>query len=165
MNDLKFAFRQLLKNPGFTAVVVLTLALGIGANTAIFSIVNGVLLRPLPYVQPDRLIRLYSGSTQQPQLQIPVSIPNFRDWQDQNQTFQQLALYWGVSATLTDAVEPVRLEGTGITEHLFPLLGVQPELGRYFLPEETRSGSDKVVILSHRLWQSRFGGNANLVGS
>jgi putative ABC transport system permease protein len=165
MHDLRYAFRQLLKNPGFTAVAVLTLALGIGANTAIFSIVNGVLLRPLPYVQPDRLIRLYSGSTQEPQLQIPVSLPNFRDWQDQNQVFQQLALYWGVSATLTDAAEPERLEGTGVTEQLFPLLGVQPELGRNFLPEETRSGADKVVILSHKLWQRRFGGNANLVGA
>src|SRR5258705_3345204 len=121
MNDLRYAFRQLLKNPGFSVVAVLTLALGIGANTAIFSIVNGVLLRPLPYVQPDRLIRLYTGSTQEPRLQIPVSLPNFRDWQDQNQVFQQLALYWRVSATLTDSPEPERLERTGTSDQLVSL--------------------------------------------
>ncbi len=164
MNDVRFALRQLLKRPGLTAAAILALALGTGANTAVFSIVNGVLLRPLPYPESDRLVRLYTSSTRNPQLRIPVSFGNFRDWQDQNQVFEHLALYSGTSLTLTDSAEPEQIEGLAITANLFALLGIQPVLGRGFSPEENRSGAGGVVILSHGLWQRRFGADPGVIG-
>src|SRR5262245_3403825 len=158
MQDLKFAFRQLLKNPGFTAVAVLTLALGIGANTAIFSIINGVLLRPLPYREPDRIVAvLHFGWN-------PVSPADFLDWRQQQTVFERIAAaeYWG--GTLTGRGTPEAVPGLSMGDGLFELLGVEPMLGRTFAADEFQPGKNQVLVLSHRLWQRRFGGETNVIG-
>src|SRR6266540_5415443 len=139
MKDLKFAFRQLLKNPGFTAVAVLTLALGIGANTAIFSIINAVLLRPLPYPQPDRLVTLWERSAERGLEQGLVSGPNFLDWREQSRAFEQMAVSPGwqgstdFNLVLHDGT--AKVHGSYASASLFPALGVKPLLGRAFFPE------------------------------
>src|SRR5436309_7987800 len=158
MNDLKFAFRQLLKNPGFTAVAVLTLALGIGATTAIFSVINGVLLRPLPYKEPHRVVTvLHFGWN-------PVSPADFLDWRLQQTVFERIAAaeYWG--GTLTGRDTPEAIPGLSMGAGLFELLGVEPMLGRTFLSDEFQPGKNQVLVLSHRLWQRRFGGETNIIG-
>ena len=164
MNDLKFAYRQLLKSPGFTAVAVLTLALGIGATTAIFSVVNGVLLNPLPYEQPGQLVNLWemrpdgkSGD---------VSPGAFMDWREYGASFEGVSSVRGAAANLTGTGQPERINGLRVSANFLSILREQPAIGRGFLPEEERpGGGDKVVVLSHGLWQRRFGGNPNLVGS
>jgi putative ABC transport system permease protein len=153
---------MLWKRPGFTAVAVLTLALGIGANTAIFSVVNGVLLRPLPYRTADRLVFLSEWSQQVPNMS--VSYPNFLDWQAQTTSFDALAAFRSNGFVLTGAGEPERLTAREVTQQFFPALGVAPATGRNFLPEEDRTGGGKAVILSHGLWQRRFGGDPGVLG-
>ena len=166
--DLKFALRQLGKSPGFTVVVVLTLALGIGANTAVFSVLNAVLLRPLPFAQPQNLVALGEYDTREkadPGTDInSISYLDYVDLRGQNKVFEQVAVYTnqGVS-TLTDGNEALHVQGESVSADLFPLLGVQPLLGRTFLPNEDNPGNH-VVILSHALWQSRFGADRNVVG-
>jgi putative ABC transport system permease protein len=160
--DVRFGARMLWKRPGFTAVAVLTLALGIGANTAIFSVVNGVLLRPLPYRTADRLVFLSEWSQQVPNMS--VSYPNFLDWQAQAQSFDALAAFRSNGFVLTGAGEPERLTAREVTQQFFPALGVAPALGRDFLPEEDRAGGSKTVLLSHGLWQRRFGGDPGVLG-
>src|SRR5262245_22022041 len=127
MNDLRFAFRQLLKNPGFTAVAVITLALGIGTNTAMFSVVNAVLVRPLPFQEPEELVTVWERNDQQGYNQNAVAPANFADWKAQNQSFEQIAMF-GTSRglNLTGADEPVRVVGFKVSANLFPLLGVRP---------------------------------------
>lgn len=162
--DIRFGARKLRKNPGFTVVAVLTLALGIGANTAIFSAVNSVLLRPLPYQNPDELVMVWETA---PKLGFPrnnVAPANFIDWRDQNRVFAQIAAYGGNSVSLTGRGEPERIEGMRVSAGLFPLLGVTPLLGRVFTEEEDRPGARNVVVLSHGLWQRRFGGDPGAVG-
>src|SRR5437867_521848 len=155
MNDLRFAFRQLLKNPGFTAVAVLTLALGIGANTAVFSVVNAVLLRPLPYPESDRLVQLseagrdWSGG--------PISYPNFTDWKAQQTVFENVGLYRWVNYNLTGTGEPLRLSVGEMAADAFGALRVPPALGRTFTADEDKPGGPRVAVLSYALWQSRFG--------
>ena len=142
--DIRYGVRQLRRSPGFTAVAVLTLALGIGANTAIFSVVNAVLLRPLPYKDSDELVViLHYGSA-------PVAPANFLDWRRQNHVFQRMgaAEYW--TPNLTGVDKPEQLWGLHVTSDIFPLLGVQPLLGRWFLPEEDERGREHEVILSFR---------------
>src|SRR5438876_8592164 len=158
MNDLKFAFRQLLKNPGFTTVALLTLALGIGSNTAIFSVVNAVLLRPLPYKSPEGIVTVLLGGW------APVAPADFLDWQKQQRSFEYLAAaqYWG--GTFTGRDKPEVVTGLGLGEGLFELLGVQPLLGRTFLPEEFQPGKERVLVLTDKLWQRRFGGDPNVLG-
>ncbi len=166
--DLKFALRQLGKSPGFTFVVVLTLALGIGANTAVFSVLNGVLLRPLPFLQPQNLVAVGEYDTREkadPGTDISsVSYLDYVDLRNQNKVFDRVAVYTnqGVS-TLTDGNEALHVQGESVSADLFPLLGVQPVLGRTFLPREDNPGNH-VVILSHSLWQRRFGSDRNVVG-
>ena len=163
MNDLKFAFRQLLKNPGFTAVAVLTLALGIGATTAIFSIVNGVLLNPLPYEQPGQLVHLWESRAQNPRN--AVSGGAFLDWREHSTSFDGLSVVSGASANLTGTGEPERINGLRVCADYLRLLREQPQIGRGFLPEEDQlGGENKVVVLANGLWQRRFGGDTNLVG-
>ncbi|MBV9924269.1 MAG: ABC transporter permease [Acidobacteria bacterium] len=162
LQDLRFGVRMLWKRPGFTAVVVLTLALGIGANTAIFSVVNGVLLRPLPYRTADRLVFLSEWSQQVPNMS--VSYPNFLDWQAQTTSFEALAAFRSNGFVLTGAGEPERLTAREVSQQFFPALGVAPALGRDFLPEEDKTGGAKTVILSHGLWQRRFGGDPGVLG-
>jgi predicted permease len=161
MSDLKFAFRQLLKNPAFTTVAVLTLALGIGANTAIFSIVDAVLLRPLPYPDSAQLVWLcergpdWSGGS--------IAYPNFIDWKDQQSVFERFGVYNGNNFTLTGAGEPVRLAGALMSSEVFAAVRTQPEIGRVFREEEDKPGAAPVALISHALWQNRFGGDAGIV--
>ena len=159
MQDLRYAFRQLLASPGFTAVAILTLALGIGACTAIFSVVNGVLLRPLDYPQPDRIVVM--RETNLPQFpEFSVSPPNFLDWQKQTKSCQCVAAYSGDQINLTGRGEPQRLVGVKATADYFKVYGIQPALGRTFLPEEDAVGKNHVVVLSNPFWQRVFGGDA-----
>src|SRR5262245_54109122 len=168
MNDLKFAVRQLGKSPGFTCVVVLTLALGIGANAAVFSVVNAVLLRPLPFDHPQNLVAIGEYDTREkadPGTDInSISYLDYLDLRDQNRVFERIAVYTnqGVS-TLTDGNGALHIQGESVSADLFPLLGVQPILGRTFLPNEDNPGKH-VVILSHAFWQRRFGADRNIVG-
>ena len=162
--ELRYGVRSLLKHPGFTAIAVITLALGIGANTAMFSVINGVLLRPLPYHAPDRLVTIWEESPQRGMYQMPVSYANFRDWVDQNQTFEQISAYTFTNLNLTAAGEPAQLLAVRSSANLLSLVGAAPLLGRAFLPEEDREGANRVVILGHALWQSRFGSDSGIVG-
>jgi predicted permease len=158
VQDARYGLRMLAKNPGFTAVAVVTLALGIGANTAIFSVVNAVLLRPLPYQDADRLVViLHYGSG-------PVAPANFVDWRSQSHVFTGMgaAEYW--TPNLTGVDRPERVWALHVTSDILPLLGVQPLLGRIFLPEEDQPGREHEIILSFRAWQRRFGGSAGIVG-
>lgn len=158
VHDLRFATRLLGKSPGFTLVAVVTLALGIGASTAIFSVVNAVLLRPLAYHDPSRLVTLLHNGNN------PVAVANYIDWRDQSRSFAAMgaADYW--TPNLTGVDPPEHLWGLQVTESLLPLLGVPPLLGRLFLPGEDLPGSEHEVILSYRLWQRRFAGDRNIVG-
>ena len=168
MNDLKFAVRQLLKNPGFTAVAVLTLALGIGANTAIFSIINGVLLKPLPYPEPDRLVTLWERSPLRGIEQERVSGPNYLDWRAQNTVLADLSVSPGwegaetFNLVLHDTTAKVCASYTSAS--LFATLGTKPIFGRTFLPEEDRKEGNRAAVLSHGLWQRHFGGDSNVIG-
>jgi putative ABC transport system permease protein len=162
--DLRYGARMLLKKPGFTLIAIITLALGIGANTAIFSVVNAALLRPLPYEESERLVVLYETNPQQGRDEMSVSYPNFADWRAQSQSFEQLAacLYGGMILTGKD--EPARLQVVAVSADFFAMLRVKPLRGRVFLPEEDKVGGAPVVLLSHALWQSRFGGDEGLIG-
>jgi putative ABC transport system permease protein len=161
MSDLKFAFRQLLKNRGFTVVAVLTLALGIGANSAIFSVVSAVLLRPLPYAESERLVWLSERGSNFPTMS--VSYPNFTDWRAQQTVFEQIGVYnWG-SYNLTGRGEAQRLTGVRASADVFAALRARPALGRLFSNDEDKPGAPSVVLLSHGLWQDRFGGSADIL--
>jgi len=160
--DLRYGARMLLKNPSFTLIAVLTLALGIGANTAIFSVVNGVLLKPLPYREPERLIRVFERSRTQPKF--PMSGGNFQDYRDQNSTLSGLALYTRQDLELSQDDKPERLAALRVSAGFFELLGAQPLLGREFRREDELPDNNQVVILSHGLWQRRFNGDPNVVG-
>ena len=162
--DLKFACRQLHKNPGFTAVAVLTLALGIGANTAIFSLVNGVLLKPLPYPDSDRLVALFNNQREQGQDFVGLTAPAFVDWRSQNTSFEDLAAYQPGGFDLTGNGDPARLFGIRASASLFPLLRVQPMLGRNFTATEDSEGNKRVAILGNRLWQERFNHSRDVLG-
>jgi putative ABC transport system permease protein len=161
LQDLRYGARALLRSPGFTAVAVMTLALGVGANTAIFSVVHGVLLRPLPYREPDRLVLAWE--TRGPR-RAAVTAPDFVDWKAQNQVFETLAARDAITANLTGAQEPERAEGRRVTADYFPMLGARPEHGRLFTADEARAGANRVVLLSHSLWQRRFGADPGLIG-
>jgi putative ABC transport system permease protein len=162
-NDFRYALRLLLKNPGFTALVVLILALGIGANTAIFSLVNAVLLRPLPYPEPDRLVTLWERNLKEGGKHL-VSPADFFDLQTSTQSFEYLAALYPPGFNLTGVNEPERISGARVSASIFPTLGVKPFLGRTFNPEEDRPGTERTVILSHGLWERRFGSDPLIVG-
>ena len=164
MNDLRFATRQLLKSPGFTAVAVITLALGIGANTTIFSLVNGVLLKPLPYPDSDRLVALFNNQPQQGQDFAGLTAPAFVDWRAQSTSFEDLAAYQPGGFDLTGNGEPARIFGIRASASLFPLLRVQPMLGRNFTAQEDVDGKKRVAILGNRLWRERFNRSSDVLG-
>ena len=164
LQDLRYGLRMLTKNPGFTVVAVLALALGIGANSAIFSVVNAVLLKPLPFEKSEQLMQVWSTNTKRGQTSAPASYPNFADWRDQNNVFEHMAAYSGASAAFTYADLPEQLEGVGATVDLFKVLGAQPLMGRTFLPEDEKSGSSRVVVLAHSLWQRRFNSDPKIIG-
>src|SRR5919197_1154601 len=165
MNDLRFALRQLRKSPGFTAIAIITLALGVGANTAIFSVINAMLLRPLPYPQPDRLVLIRertnifdSGS---------VCLPNYLDWRASQRGFTDLALFRREDANLSGATSDVEAERVGsarVTYNFLSVLGVAPELGRDFLESDDVPHCKKVALISDGLWKRRFGGSRGVLG-
>jgi len=162
--DIRYALRMLRKDPGFAAAAVLTLALGIGANTAIYTVINAVLLRPLPFQHPERLVTLWESNPQQEIDRAAVSPPNFVDWSDQSRTLEQIVAYryWGFVLAGGDA--PERITGARVSASLFSLLGVKPILGRTFLPEEDRFGGNHVVLVREGFWRRRFGADAGLLG-
>jgi predicted permease len=161
--DIRFGVRMLRKNPGFTAVAVLTLALGIGANTAIFSVINGVLLKPLPYPEPGRLVWL-SERGPDGEGGGPIAFPNFADWQAQQSVFEHFGVYKWENAALTGLDEPAQLEGARVAADLLAALAVQPAIGRLFRKEEDQPGASSTVLISHALWQSRFNGSPEALG-
>ena len=163
MKDIRYAIRGLLKRPSFTIIALVTLALGIGANTAIFSVVNAVLLRPLPFQNPDQLMMVWEDATF---AGFPRNTPapaNYFDWKTQNQSFVDMAATAETSFNITGDGEPERVTAHQTTANFFPLFGVQPVVGRVFLPHEEQVGSEKVAILSYSLWRSRYGGDRNLI--
>ncbi len=162
--DLRHGIRSLLKHPGFTAIAVVTLALGIGANSAMFSVINAVLLRPLPYHEPERLVTIWEESPPRGLYEIPVSFANLRDWVDQTRTFEQISAYTFTNLNLSGSGEPARLGAVRSSANLFSLVGAVPLLGRSFLPEEDKEGANRVVILGHALWKSRFGSDSAIIG-
>lgn len=164
MQDLRFALRQLLKNPGFTAVAVLTLALGIGATTAIFSVVHAVLLQPLPYPEPDRLVRIHETIPVRGVERVPVSVANYLDWRRQASSFAEMAAHRWVDINLTGAGEARRLVGARVTSGFFGVLGVPPILGRSFTTDEEARGRHQVAVISEEMWRRDFGGEASVLG-
>lgn len=164
LQDIRYAFRMLRRNPGFATAVVLALALGIGANTMIFSVLNGVLLRPLPYKEPDRLVLINETNVRRELPRTPASPPDFTDWQAQQQVFENIGAYSSGKYNLTGRDLPQTLQGQRVSANLFNLLGVNPTLGRAFLPEEYRSEGSRVVILSYGLWQRSFGSDKGVIG-
>lgn len=162
MNDLKFALRQLLKHPGFATVAVLTLALGIGASTALFSVVNGVLLSPLPFPQPDQLVSLHQSKPNFATGAIPYL--NFLDWQKENRSFSAMAIRRGASFSLLGTGDPERVSGRLVSAEFFSVLGVEPALGRNFQPGEDVPGAAPVVLISPELWQRKFDNAPDVVG-
>src|SRR3712207_746463 len=167
LQDVRFGVRMLAKRPGFALVAVLTLALGIGANTAIFSVVNAVLLNPLPFPSPGRLVALGQTSPENRAALSQFSFRNFADLREQSRAFERLAAYYNGNLTLTGQGEAARLRATVATADLFPLLGASPALGRPFLPEEDNPGGGGAgypAILSWDCWRQHFGGDAAVVG-
>ena len=164
--DLRYGLRMLAKNPGFTTVAVLTLALGIGANTAMFSIMDAVLLRPLPYPQPQGLVKVWTRFTGigLPNNRNWVSAPEIRDIEELNKSFSGVSAFTGASFNVTVQANPERIEGAVVLPSLFAMLGVQARLGRVFTPEEAQPGRDNVLLLSYGLWQRRFGSDPAIIG-
>src|SRR5512143_3777639 len=165
LHDIRYGCRILYKHRGFTSVALLALALGIGANTAIFSVVNSVLLRQLPYRDAQRLIVIWENHQQRGGPEREWAAPaDFSDFRDQAQSFDHVAALLGWGPTLTGQDEPEDLQGAAVSHDTFAMLGVEPSLGRTFRPEEDRAGAERVVILSHQLWQRRFGADPSIIG-
>jgi putative ABC transport system permease protein len=162
--DLRYGIRSLLKKPGFTVTAIVALALGIGANSAIFSVINGVLLRCLDYANADRVVMIWERFAQHPDHQNVVSPANFLDWQKRSRSFDKIAAVWDARLNFTGSGDPVEVQAQLVSASFFPTLGVQPLIGRWFTDDEDRPGGTLVAILSHRLWQERFGGNTAVVG-
>ncbi len=164
LQDVRYGWRMLVKNPGFTAIAVLTLALGIGASTAIYSVVDTVLLRPLPYRQPDQLVLVTESLPGMSTDEIGVSAAEYQDYRDRNRSFSQVAAYESAGFNLTGVGQPLRINAASVSASALPLLGVSPELGRAFTAEEDRYGSGDVVVLSHALWEHEYSSDPNILG-
>jgi len=164
LRDIRFGVRMLRKNPGFTAVAVLTLALGIGANTSIFSFVNAILLRPLPYLEPDRLVMVFENHPESGSHKDSAGAPVLGEWRRRSTVFEDLAARGGESYNLSGESQPENIPGAPVSANMFSMLRLRPRLGRDFLPEEETYGRNHVVLLSYELWQRQFGGNTNIVG-
>jgi putative ABC transport system permease protein len=165
LQDIRYGLRSLLKKPGFTLTAVIALALGIGANTAIFSVINGVLLRSLAYADPDRIVTLWEKSLTGGNQENVISPANFLDWQKQSTSFDAMAAVWDLRSNLTGGSdEPEEIKVQLVSVGFFSSLGVQPVIGRAFLPEEDKAGNNLVVILSYDLWQTRFGSDPQIIG-
>jgi predicted permease len=167
LNDIKYGFRQLCKSPGFTVVAVLTLALGIGANTAIFSVINAVLIRPLPYFEADRIQVLWTTNPMFAAMGYPVFPPSYNDvteWRNQSRSFESVAAFRPGNRTLMDGDPPERVGGAIVTHNFFALFGITPMLGRGFIEEEDNPGRNQVVVISYGLWQRWFAGDPAIIG-
>src|SRR5438045_4654038 len=165
LHDLRYGLRMLLKHRGFTAVAIIALALGIGANTAIFSLVNGVLLRPLPFPDAEHIIYIEGKNPAAGISQSNISFLDFTDWSQQTDLFASTAAYWTGTANFgADEAEPERVPRAGVTTRFFSVLGVQPVLGRPFVPEDDKGWRQSVAIISHGLWKRRFGSDPAIVG-
>ena len=166
LQDLRYGARMLFKHPGFTLVAVITLALGIGANTTIFSVINSLLLKPIPFPEADRIVLLWECQANDPNSRNIVSAPNFQDWQRQNEVFANMTIFdsAGKGYNLSGGGEPERVSGVRVAWNFFDTLGVKPRLGRAFLPEEETPGKHRVVVLSDGLWRSRYSADPALVG-
>jgi hypothetical protein len=162
LQDLRYAARTFVQRPGFTFVALLALALGIGSNTAIFSVVNAVVLQPLPFHEPERLVLIFE--TMPDNETRWVAPANFLDWRRESRSFEGLAGYGNINANLTGGDQPERVQAATVSAGFFDVLGVQPALGRTFLPDEEQPGSERVAVLGHGLWQRRFGSDPEVVG-
>ncbi|HSB12389.1 MAG TPA: ABC transporter permease [Blastocatellia bacterium] len=162
--DVRYGSRLLIKRPGFTLVAVLALALGIGANTAIFSVVNSLLLRPLPLRDPDKLVQIWGVNAKLSRFKMPASYPDFADWRDQNQVFEQTVAYADWSFNLTGTNEPERISSAIVSPMFFSMLGIEPLAGRVFVSDEDQKGRDSVAVIGQRLWQRRFNSDPQVVG-
>src|SRR3989442_678929 len=165
LHDARYSIRMLRKNPGFTVVAVIALALGIGANCAIFSVVNAVLLRPLPFKDPEGLVRIWGKFEKAGIPKNWISEPELLDLQEQSQTLENIAAYQSGGVNLTTNAEPVRVNSASVNASLFSVLGIQPTNGRTFLDEEDQPGRDKVVLVSDGLWRTRFASDPALLGT
>ena len=163
LQDLRYAVRTMLKRPGFTSVAVITLALGIGASTAIFSVVNAALLRELPYKSPDRLYHIWESTPQKEFAQREFSYPDYQDYQ-QNQAFEGIGAYTGGTGIMSGRGEPERVFAPAASANFFSVLGVEPFLGRTFHSGEDKQGAPRVTVLTYGMWQRRFGGDRNIIG-
>jgi putative ABC transport system permease protein len=163
LSDVRYAARNLFRRPGFTIIAVITLALGIGANTAIFSAINALLLKPLPFPELDRVVAVWDKLPSRGLQRNEVTVANYLDWQSQTQSFEQLALYRWWSANLTGIDPPERIQGFLVTANFLDTTGMKPIMGRNFLPEENQPGKGAVAVITHSLWQRRFGGDPNIL--
>src|SRR5262245_41118340 len=159
--DIRYGIRMLLKNPGFAATAILVLALGIGANTAIFSVVNAVILRPLPYPHSEQVLILWEKS---PTIETSVSYPNFLDWNSRNRTFSAMAAFRRDSFNLTESGEPERLQGRMVSANFFRVLGVPMFAGRDFTNSEDQLNASPVAVLNYEFWHRHFGNDKSIVG-
>src|ERR1044072_5172934 len=162
IQDLIYGLRWLRKNPGFTVLAVLMLAVGIGVNTAMFSVINAVLLQPLPYFEPDRIVWMNESGPDIKNREL--SYPNFVDWRKRNQVFESMALFRGWSVTLSGTDKPEHLDTRMVTSDYFKVMRSTPMLGRDFTPEDDQPGAADVTIISYGFWQQRFAGDLNIVG-
>jgi hypothetical protein len=161
--DVRFALRQLIKSPGFTLIAIVTLGLGIGANTSMFSVLNGLMLKPLPYAQSVQLDRIYRTTAQNPEGS--VSPADFLDLQRGIQGYGEVAAYTAADASLSEPGQPAEMAAAvRVTSNFFSTLGVRPQLGRDFRPSEELHGNDRILIISQRCWQNRFGGRTDIIG-
>src|SRR5919197_1757054 len=163
-HDVRYATRVLWKSPGFTLVAVIALALGIGANSALFSVVNGVLLRPLPLNEPESLARIYEENQGHDMLRQSASAPNFLDWRAQSRSFERMAGYLTRTVNFTGRGEPERVPVAAVLGDFFGVLRVAPTLGRDFVPDDFKQGGPNVVVLSDRTWRRRFNADPNAIG-
>src|SRR4026208_1142867 len=163
LSDARYAIRNLLRRPAFTLIAVVTLALGIGANATIFSAIHSLLLNPLQFPELDRVVAIWDKLPSRGVLHNEVTVANYLDWQSQTQSFEQLALYRWWSANLTGIDPPERIQGFLVTANFLDTTGIKPIMGRTFLPEENQPGKDPVAVITHSLWDRRFGRDPNIV--
>ena len=164
LNDIRYAFRNLIKRPGFTLIAVLTLGIGIGANTAMFSSIYALLIKPLAFPELDRVIAVWEKNAVNGRVHDEVTVGNYIDWRDQSQSFEQLALYSGWSVNLSGVDSPERIQGYLVTSNFMDATGLKPIMGRTFTSEENETGKDRVAIITYSLWQRQFGGDPNIIG-
>jgi putative ABC transport system permease protein len=163
LSDIRYGVRNLIKRPGFTLIAVVTSALGIGANTSIFSAINALLLNPLPIPDQSRIMAIWDKNPSHGLDHNEVTVANYFDWRAQNNSFEKLALYRWWSVNLTGLETPERIQGFLVTGNFFDTLGVTPVMGRAFTEEENQPGKDAVAIIAYSLWQRRFGGDPNII--